>query len=77
MILPLLQHLTFCPVGFHSLYVYLLSIFFSDPVLISTLTKAEHHVLYQYRLVNAANHYMGLIQTESVSTINFMHARFN
>ncbi|KAH9476326.1 putative glucan endo-1,3-beta-glucosidase [Psilocybe cubensis] len=26
---------------------------------------AEHHVLYQYNLVNAANHYMGLIQTES------------
>ncbi|TFK42712.1 glycoside hydrolase family 55 protein [Crucibulum laeve] len=26
---------------------------------------AEHHVLYQYRLVNAKNHYMGLIQTES------------
>lgn len=28
---------------------------------------AEHFVLYQYRLVNARNHYMGLIQTESVS----------
>jgi len=28
-------------------------------------TASEHHVLYQYRLVNAANHYMGLIQTES------------
>lgn len=27
---------------------------------------AEHHVLYQYNLVNAANHYLGLIQTESV-----------
>ncbi|KAG6917782.1 hypothetical protein DXG01_001054 [Tephrocybe rancida] len=26
---------------------------------------AEHHVLYQYSLVNAKNHYMGLIQTES------------
>ncbi|KAF5387123.1 hypothetical protein D9615_001631 [Tricholomella constricta] len=26
---------------------------------------AEHHVLYQYSLVNARNHYMGLIQTES------------
>ncbi|KAF8518904.1 glycoside hydrolase family 55 protein [Gautieria morchelliformis] len=26
---------------------------------------AEHHVLYQYSLVNAANHYLGLIQTES------------
>ena len=28
---------------------------------------AEHHVIYQYRLVNAKDHYMGLIQTESVS----------
>jgi len=27
---------------------------------------AEHHVLYQYNLVNAKNHFMGLIQTESV-----------
>ncbi|KAH0580279.1 hypothetical protein H2248_001793 [Termitomyces sp. 'cryptogamus'] len=26
---------------------------------------AEHHALYQYSLVNARNHYMGLIQTES------------
>ncbi|PPQ78469.1 hypothetical protein CVT25_011864 [Psilocybe cyanescens] len=26
---------------------------------------AEHHVIYQYNIVNAANHYMGLIQTES------------
>ncbi|KAF9458677.1 glycoside hydrolase family 55 protein [Collybia nuda] len=26
---------------------------------------AEHHVIYQYRLVHARNHYMGLIQTES------------
>ncbi|KAK0225091.1 exo-beta-1,3-glucanase [Armillaria nabsnona] len=26
---------------------------------------AEHHVLYQYNLVNAQNHYMGLIQTET------------
>jgi len=28
-------------------------------------TAAEHHALYQYNLVNAANHYMGLIQTET------------
>ena len=34
-------------------------------------TTAEHHVLYQYRLVGAANHYMGLIQTETVSHISF------
>ncbi|PFH50090.1 glycoside hydrolase family 55 protein [Amanita thiersii Skay4041] len=26
---------------------------------------AEHHVLYQYNIVNARSHYMGLIQTES------------
>ena len=29
---------------------------------------AEHHVLYQYNLVDARNHYMGLIQTETVSS---------
>ncbi|PPQ78458.1 hypothetical protein CVT25_011853 [Psilocybe cyanescens] len=28
-------------------------------------TASEHHVLYQYNLVGAKNHYMGLIQTES------------
>ncbi|RXW22391.1 hypothetical protein EST38_g3456 [Candolleomyces aberdarensis] len=28
-------------------------------------TGSEHHVLYQYRLVGAKDHYMGLIQTES------------
>ncbi|KAF9481746.1 glucan 1,3-beta-glucosidase [Pholiota conissans] len=28
-------------------------------------TAAEHHVIYQYNIVNAANHYMSLIQTES------------
>ncbi|KIJ26091.1 glycoside hydrolase family 55 protein, partial [Sphaerobolus stellatus SS14] len=28
-------------------------------------TGSEHHTLYQYGLVNAANHYLGLIQTES------------
>lgn len=27
---------------------------------------AEHHVLYQYSLVNAQDHFMGLIQTETV-----------
>lgn len=27
---------------------------------------AEHHVLYQFNLVNAEDHYMGLIQTETV-----------
>ncbi|KAJ4488509.1 glycoside hydrolase family 55 protein [Lentinula aciculospora] len=26
---------------------------------------SEHHVIYQYRLVNAKNHYLGLVQTES------------
>ncbi|KAF7317145.1 hypothetical protein HMN09_00449200 [Mycena chlorophos] len=28
-------------------------------------TASEHHVLYQYNLVNAANHYMGFMQTET------------
>ncbi|KAJ7582651.1 exo-beta-1,3-glucanase [Mycena floridula] len=28
-------------------------------------TASEHHTLYQYNLVNAKNHYMGLIQTET------------
>jgi len=28
-------------------------------------TASEHHTLYQYSLVNAQNHYMGLIQTET------------
>ncbi|KAF9038899.1 beta-1,3-glucanase [Hymenopellis radicata] len=28
-------------------------------------TASEHHTLYQYSLVNARNHYMGLIQTET------------
>ncbi|KAF9531470.1 glycoside hydrolase family 55 protein [Crepidotus variabilis] len=28
-------------------------------------TAAEHHALYQYNIVNANGHYMGLIQTES------------
>jgi hypothetical protein len=53
------------------MYIYL-SIF-SDLVLI--LNKAEHHVLYQYRLENAANHYMGLIQTETVSH-NFIRVAY-
>lgn len=29
-------------------------------------TGSEHHVMYQYSLINAKNHWMGLIQTESV-----------
>ncbi|KIK63573.1 glycoside hydrolase family 55 protein [Collybiopsis luxurians FD-317 M1] len=28
-------------------------------------TSAEHHIIYQYRLVNAKNHYIGLAQTET------------
>ena len=56
-----LQIFTFLPV---SLYVHPLFIF---PSLVLIFYKAEHHVLYQYHLENAANHYMGLIQTESVS----------
>jgi len=38
-----------------------LSRMLSDPS-----TAAEHHVIYQYNLVGAKNHYLGLIQTESV-----------
>jgi len=30
-------------------------------------TASEHHVIYQYSLVGAQDHYMGLIQTETVS----------
>ena len=33
------------------------------------MCPAEHHALYQYHVVNAANHYMGLIQTETVCLI--------
>jgi glucan 1,3-beta-glucosidase len=29
-------------------------------------TASEHHVMYQYSLVGARDHYMGLIQTETV-----------
>lgn len=32
----------------------------------SNRVLAEHHVLYQYNLAGAQNHYMGLIQTETV-----------
>ncbi|SJL04756.1 related to glucan 1,3-beta-glucosidase [Armillaria ostoyae] len=32
---------------------------------ITELFTAEHHSLYQYSLVNAGDHYMGLIQTET------------
>ncbi|KAG6814279.1 hypothetical protein H0H92_013404 [Tricholoma furcatifolium] len=30
-----------------------------------SLIPAEHHIMYQYNLVNAQNHYMGMIQTET------------
>lgn len=30
---------------------------------------AEHHTLYQYNLENAQNHYIGLMQTETVRVI--------
>jgi len=30
-------------------------------------TASEHHVLYEYSLVGARDHWMGLIQTETVS----------
>jgi len=37
---------------------------------------AEHHVMYQYSLVNAKNHWMGLIQTETVSVPACAETRF-
>ncbi|KAG5643065.1 hypothetical protein DXG03_001622 [Asterophora parasitica] len=33
-------------------------------------TGSEHHVLYQYNLVEARDHFMGLIQTESVCLLS-------
>lgn len=30
-------------------------------------TIAEHHTLYEYNLVGAKNHYIGLAQTETVN----------
>lgn len=30
-------------------------------------TASEHHVMYQYALINAKNHYIGFAQTETVS----------
>ena len=66
-ILPTLQTLTFL---LDSVYVYFLCNYLLTWFLMIK-TTAEHHVLYQYRLVGAANHYMGLIQTETVSHISF------
>ena len=51
--------------------VCVFSFHFSIMSLVLIINKAEHHVLYQYHLVNAANHYMGLIQTETVSSNKF------
>jgi hypothetical protein len=42
-------------------------LFGNSPLNISA--ASEHHVLYQYNLVNAASHYLGLIQTETVSSV--------
>ena len=64
---PHLRILTLQP---NSLYVFPLFIFHTMVLIIN---KAEHHVLYQYHLVNAANHYMGLIQTETVSNNLFIY----
>lgn len=36
------------------------------PVAYLNTLSAEHHTLYQYNLVNANSHFMGLIQTETV-----------
>jgi glucan 1,3-beta-glucosidase len=43
-------------------------------ILINLINEAEHHVLYQYHLVNAADHYTGLIQTETVSNNKFLNS---
>lgn len=40
-----------------------------------TTISAEHHTLYEYSLVNAQNHWLGVIQTETVSPIQCL-ARF-
>ncbi|KII88660.1 glycoside hydrolase family 55 protein [Plicaturopsis crispa FD-325 SS-3] len=37
----------------------------AGPVWLIGTGESEHHTLYQYNLVNAKNHYMGLIQTET------------
>ena len=37
--------------------------------LIIMFATAEHHTLYQYNLVGAKEHYMGLIQTETVRVV--------
>ena len=63
-------HLQILNLQCNSLYVILLFIF---QAMILIINKAEHHVLYQYHLVNAANHYMGLIQTETVSNNLFIY----
>jgi len=37
-------------------------------------TASEHHALYQYSLINAKEHWMGLIQTETVIVLHpFQH----
>ena len=36
-----------------------------------TFLASEHHINYQYFLKGAANHYIGLAQTETVSAASF------
>ena len=50
----------------HQYFVQAVGICLSRFDFASRLVTAEHHVIYQYHLAGAANHYMGLIQTESV-----------
>ena len=45
------------------MYVFVLI----DRYLLIVLVLAEHHVVYQYNLHEAKDHYMALIQTETVS----------
>ena len=69
---PINSLLTLCPTACKRIFATLCDEFHE---LILIINKAEHHVIYQYRLVNAADHYMGLIQTESVSQHIFI--RYN
>jgi hypothetical protein len=45
--------------------IYILHLFIKGLQLTNEL--AEHHVLYQYNLAGARDHYIGLMQTETVN----------
>jgi hypothetical protein len=54
-----------CLVDLSPFSLYALAYFFA--VRSPDIYIAEHHVLYQYNVANAADHYIGLAQTETVS----------